>query len=79
MKVDCLVKIDAHTLIKLGIDNDTPPIDGCVDRRTIPEITSSNDPQDPIKIFQARPRGGTPRNPNLSHATVLTGKMMGIW
>lgn len=62
MKVDCLVKIDVHTLIKRGIDEDTPPIEGCVDKRTITEIMASNDPKDPIKIFQA-PEGWYAQEP----------------
>ncbi|KAF3389196.1 Carotenoid 9,10 [Penicillium rolfsii] len=62
MKMDCLVKIDVQTLIRRGIDQDTPSIDGCVDKRNIQEIASSDDPQDPIKIFQA-PKGWYAQEP----------------
>lgn len=62
MKVDCLVKIDVQTLITRGVNEDTQSIDGCVDRRNIQEILTSDDPQDPIKIFQA-PEGWYAQEP----------------
>lgn len=51
-KIDSLVKIDAHTLIARGMFNPPTPITGCVDMRTVFEILASNDPYDPIQIFQ---------------------------
>lgn len=53
MKVDCIVKIDASTLIRRGILEETKPVSGCVDSRTIEEIIASEDTDDPIKVFQA--------------------------
>jgi hypothetical protein len=62
MKVDCLVKIDVQTLIGRGMGEDIQPIDGCVDKRNIQVIISSDDPHDPIKIFQA-PEGWYAQEP----------------
>lgn len=62
MKVDCLVKIDVQTLIGRGMGEDIQPIDGCVDKRNIQEIISSDDPHDPIKVFQA-PEGWYAQEP----------------
>lgn len=52
-KIDCLVKMDAETLIKRGKKDPTVvPVTGCVDQRTITEVMESNDPNDPIQVFQ---------------------------
>lgn len=53
MKVDCLVKIDVHTLIDWGLNENTSSTDDCIDNRQISDILSSEDPNDPIKVFQA--------------------------
>lgn len=55
MKVDCLVKVDVLTLIQRGMAQPPQPIEGCVDNRSIDEVLSSRDTEDPIKIFQAPP------------------------
>lgn len=62
MKVDCLVKVDVQSLINRGIDKKTQSIDGCVDKRDIQDIISSDDPHDSIKIFQA-PEGWYAQEP----------------
>lgn len=55
-KIDCLVKIDAETLIKRGVkDPSIVPATGCVDQRTITEVLASNDVDDPIRVFQLPP------------------------
>ena len=51
VKINSLVKIDVERLIQKGIRNPPTPITGCVDGRSIAEIATSSDPQDPIKIF----------------------------
>ncbi|KAF7715185.1 Uncharacterized protein PECH_006072 [Penicillium ucsense] len=53
MKVDCLVKVDVHTLIKRGLKECPRSIEGCVDTRSMEEVLSSQDAEDPIQIFQA--------------------------
>jgi carotenoid cleavage dioxygenase-like enzyme len=55
VKIDSLVKIDAHALIARGISNPPIPVTGCVDMRTVSEILASNDPYDPIQIFKLPP------------------------
>ncbi|KAJ9651673.1 hypothetical protein H2198_009055 [Neophaeococcomyces mojaviensis] len=55
-KIDCLVKIDSETLIRRGKkDRAVIPVTGCVDRRTVDEVIASNNPTDPIKVFQLPP------------------------
>lgn len=51
--INCLVKFDIETLIERGIQNETEPIIGCVDTRTVEQILQSEDINDPIQIFQA--------------------------
>ena len=51
-KIDCLVKIDALSLISRAQQFPPKPITGCVDTRTISDILESPDPNDPIKIFR---------------------------
>ena len=56
VKIDCLVKMDAETLIKRGKkDPQLRPITGCVDTRTVQEVLRSTDQEDPISIFQMPP------------------------
>ena len=56
VKIDCLVKIDAETLIKRGNKaTNLEPIRGCVDMRSVQEILRTNDKEDPISIFQLPP------------------------
>ena len=53
VKIDCLVKIDAETLIKLGKkDESLRPVSGCFDTRSVDEVLRSNRPDDPIQVFQ---------------------------
>ncbi|KAI9800740.1 MAG: hypothetical protein M1833_003156 [Piccolia ochrophora] len=54
-KIDSLVKVDTTALIERG--QRTPPrsVTGCVDERTPEEILSSQDPNDPVKIFKMPP------------------------
>ncbi|EXJ85525.1 hypothetical protein A1O1_05889 [Capronia coronata CBS 617.96] len=53
VKIDCLVKIDAGTLIKQGKkDPHMRPITGCVDMRSVEEVIASKDPDDPISVFR---------------------------
>jgi len=56
-KIDCLVKMDAKTLIQRGKESlSISPVTGCVDQRTITEVLTSTDRDDPIKVFQLPPR-----------------------
>jgi carotenoid cleavage dioxygenase-like enzyme len=53
VKIDCLVKIDAETLIKRGRKDPTlTPITGCVDERTVEEILRSAIPGDTVQILK---------------------------
>ena len=52
VKINALVKIDVETLIDRGLRDPPSPITGCVDTRSMPEVLASNDPMDPIKVFQ---------------------------
>lgn len=53
VKIDCLVKIDAQTLIQRGVkDPECQPIIGCVDKRSVQEILQSSNPDDFIQIFK---------------------------
>lgn len=57
VKIDCLVKIDAETLIKRGRkDPALTPVSGCVDERSIEEVLESTDLNDPVQIFKL-PKG----------------------
>ncbi|KAK5098029.1 hypothetical protein LTS08_006784 [Lithohypha guttulata] len=56
-KIDCLVKVDAETLIRRGKkDPGITPVTGCVDMRSITEVMASDDPNDPIQVFKLPPR-----------------------
>jgi carotenoid cleavage dioxygenase-like enzyme len=55
VKIDSLVKINAHALIARGICDPPTSVSGCVDRRSVSEILASNDPHDPIQIFKLPP------------------------
>lgn len=56
VKIDCLVKIDADTLINRGMkDPSLCPVTGCVDTRSVREVLESNLEDDPIMIFQLPP------------------------
>jgi carotenoid cleavage dioxygenase-like enzyme len=56
VKIDCLVKIDAETLIKLGKrDKGLRPVSGCVDTRCVDEVLQSERADDPIKVFKLPP------------------------
>ena len=52
VKIDCLVKINATALIASADQKPPTPIIGCVDNRSVPEVLTSQDPNDPIKIFK---------------------------
>jgi carotenoid cleavage dioxygenase-like enzyme len=56
VKIDCLVKIDATTLINRGReDTSLKPITGCVDMRSVRDILNTKNVDDPISIFQLPP------------------------
>jgi carotenoid cleavage dioxygenase-like enzyme len=55
VKIDSLVKMDAQALIARGLSNPPTSVTGCVDKRTVLEILSSNDPYDQIQIFKLPP------------------------
>ncbi|KUJ14379.1 carotenoid oxygenase [Mollisia scopiformis] len=55
VKIDSLVKVDTTALIDRAAQSPPIPLSGCVDTRTVPEILSSHDPSDPIKIFKLPP------------------------
>jgi len=53
VKIDCLVKMDAETLISRGIkDPSLCSVTGCVDSRSVHEILGSKIDYDTIMIFQ---------------------------
>ncbi|KAG4441246.1 hypothetical protein IFR05_003294 [Cadophora sp. M221] len=56
VKIDSLVKVDATALINRAHYDPPTPITGCVDTRTVSEILTSDDPEDPIKVFKL-PKG----------------------
>ena len=56
VKIDCLVKIDAATLVRRGQkDEGLKPITGCVDGRTVEEVLQSTQTDDPIQVFKLPP------------------------
>ncbi|KAL8640361.1 MAG: hypothetical protein Q9228_002703 [Teloschistes exilis] len=52
VKLNSLVKINVETLIARGRRSPPIPIKGCVDMRDINSILASEDPEDPIKVFE---------------------------
>ena len=52
VKIDALVKINAQQLIARGKAYPPRSVTGCVDTRNIHQILASQDPEDPIKVFQ---------------------------
>lgn len=57
VKIDCLVKMDAESLIERGkMDPTLTPVSGCVDNRTVSDVLDSDNVDDPIQIFKL-PRG----------------------
>ncbi|EFQ99081.1 carotenoid cleavage dioxygenase 1 [Nannizzia gypsea CBS 118893] len=54
-KIDGLAKLDVKALVGKGLKTPPPSVTGSVDSRSVQEILASNDPDDPIKIFQAPP------------------------
>lgn len=52
VKISSLVKMDVETLVERGICDPPPQITGCVDTRVISEVLASQDPLDPIKVFE---------------------------
>ncbi|KAL9621743.1 MAG: hypothetical protein Q9160_003861 [Pyrenula sp. 1 TL-2023] len=56
VKIDCLVKIDAETLIRRGKnDPSISRVTGCVDRRSMEDILKDQVPCDPIQVFKLPP------------------------
>ncbi|TPX09699.1 uncharacterized protein E0L32_009038 [Thyridium curvatum] len=51
-KIDYLAKIDVRTLIARGTAHPPQQVKGCVDARTVQEVSDSCDPDDPIKLFR---------------------------
>ena len=54
-KIDALAKVDAAALIARGLANPPRQVDGCVDERSVREVSASTDPDDPIKTFVLPP------------------------
>ena len=52
VKINSLVKMDVESLIARGKRSSPTQISGCVDTRSVAEILSSTDPDDPIQIFK---------------------------
>ncbi len=53
VKIDCLVKINAETLIRQGKkDENLRPVTGCVDSRDVEEVLRSDQPDDPVRVFK---------------------------
>ncbi|RAH77698.1 9-cis-epoxycarotenoid dioxygenase [Aspergillus japonicus CBS 114.51] len=50
-KVECLVKIDVAALLARGLADPPSQVDGCVDKRSVAEVLTCDDPNDPIKVF----------------------------
>ncbi|KAF2170359.1 hypothetical protein M409DRAFT_19179 [Zasmidium cellare ATCC 36951] len=67
-KIDALVKIDATALITRG--RTTPPrsVTGVVDSRSMAQVLESNDPHDPIQVFQM-PEGWYAQEPRFVPAS----------
>ena len=61
-KIDYLVKMDAQALIARGLREPPQPIRGCVDTRTVQQVSASRDRNDPIKAF-AMPAGWYAQEP----------------
>ena len=55
VKINSIVKIDATKLIERGLRRPPVQIKGCVDMRNVDEVLSSQDPDDPIKLFRMPP------------------------
>ena len=51
VKIDCLVKIDIHRLLKVAESQPPTQINGCVDQRSISKILAMNNVDDPIQVF----------------------------
>ncbi|KIW15265.1 hypothetical protein PV08_05310 [Exophiala spinifera] len=64
VKIDCLVKIDAETLISRGKkDPSLVSVTGCVDKRSLSDIISSgNTRDDPVSVFKL-PQGWYAQEP----------------
>ena len=62
VKIDALAKIDARRLIAQGKARPPRSITGCVDTRTIHQVIASQDPEDPIRVFQM-PKGWFAQEP----------------
>ncbi|MCJ1382419.1 hypothetical protein MMC17_005532 [Xylographa soralifera] len=55
VKIDSLVKMNVEELISRGLRNPPVQIKGCVDVRSVTEILSSEEKDDPIRIFKMPP------------------------
>ena len=62
VKIDALAKVDATSLIARGLANPPRQVDGCVDTRSMHEVSASTDPEDPIKTFML-PKGWFAQEP----------------
>lgn len=51
-KIDCLTKIDVAELLDRAGRELPAPVSGCVDGRSIQEVMKSDDPNDPVTVFQ---------------------------
>ncbi|KAM0326219.1 hypothetical protein ACHAQA_006816 [Verticillium albo-atrum] len=61
-KIDYLAKMDVGTLISRGEESPPREIKGCVDARTVREVMATDDPRDPIRLFEM-PRGWFAQEP----------------
>lgn len=52
VKIDALVRVDVQRLIAQGIADPPARVTGCVDTRSMAEIASSSDPDDPVRVFR---------------------------
>lgn len=77
VKIDALAKVDAKALIAKGDrlmrDGKLEPVTGCVDNRTVQEITDSPLENDPIQVFRM-PAGWYAQEPRFVPRQALPGQ-----
>ncbi|KXL45605.1 hypothetical protein M433DRAFT_246871 [Acidomyces richmondensis BFW] len=67
-KIDVLVKVDAHRLIERGMRRPPKSVTGCVDTRTLEQVLTSTDADDPIRAFKM-PEGWFAQEPRFVPAS----------
>ncbi len=76
VKIDCLVKINAETLIRQGKkDESLRSITGCVDSRDVEEVMRLDRPDNPIRVFKVL-WDTMPKNRASCHELMLRRKIM---